>query len=433
MTNDDDVTNVIPPPPAAQQPRCRAHLGLLTKDDMGSVVPGLAHQWPDLHATTILEQLTQNAPVPHPIGLEPSVSPETGLFNPETESTSKDHPQNMHAPTPPNFRLSYGDILGEGRDAVVYRASWNGKLVAVKKYYNIDDESRKKAVSEGMALRAMQSNPNIVGFVDMLVSRVESSTGATAACPKRNVTEDDCSQLKVDMRRSAYQSLSLHAEYLLIMELLPGATLAELIEEHPERLTRETWFSFATQLASALDHVHRQHLVLHDIKPHNMMLTADGCTVKLIDFGNTLLLPYDGRSKLKSLLGHGTTTYSPPELLTPDAQYDHSVDVYSLGVTLYSAATGRMPFGAGEYGRRCLPAVQTMIAVKQGFLQCGLHPWDEPCDRFLAEHAITNWSGGTLSSSGVPALIETCLSLDTRLRPTAARLFIHLLDLMNSE
>lgn len=83
----------------------------------------------------------------------------------------------------------------------------------------------------------------------------------------------------------------------------------------------------------------------HDIKPHNILLTAT-LECKLSDFGGAIMVPSDTTPILHDGIGKGTQAYSAPEILAGGkCEYGLPVDIYALGCTFYAMLTGREPFG----------------------------------------------------------------------------------------
>jgi serine/threonine protein kinase/predicted ATPase len=104
----------------------------------------------------------------------------------------------------------------------------------------------------------------------------------------------------------------------------------------------------AAALADALAHAHAQLVVHRDVKPANILLTADYAPV-LVDFGLALDEARAGAGQ-KGVVS-GTPWYMSPEQLTGTAhRIDGRTDIYSLGVVLYEMLTGRLPFRATDLG-----------------------------------------------------------------------------------
>ena len=139
-------------------------------------------------------------------------------------------------------------------------------------------------------------------------------------------------------------------EYLVI-EYLEGETLAERLERGP--LPLEELLATAAQIASALDHAHREGMIHRDLKPGNIMMTASGA--KLLDFGlaktvaaSTRALDLTAPPTATSPLTAqgtivGTFQYMSPEQLE-GKEADARSDIFAFGVVLYEMATGRKAF-----------------------------------------------------------------------------------------
>jgi serine/threonine protein kinase/tetratricopeptide (TPR) repeat protein len=128
----------------------------------------------------------------------------------------------------------------------------------------------------------------------------------------------------------------------LVSDYLDGPDLGRWLRDN-----RPAWPEAArivADVADALAHVHA-HLVVHrDVKPANIILTADHVPV-LVDFGLALDETQAGGSE-KGIVS-GTLWYMSPEQTAGTAhRIDGRTDVYSLGVVLYELLTGRVPFRA---------------------------------------------------------------------------------------
>ncbi len=125
----------------------------------------------------------------------------------------------------------------------------------------------------------------------------------------------------------------------IVMELLPGSSLADLIAKGP--LDVETVRRIGVQVLAALDAAHAAGLIHRDIKPANVLLAADG-TAKVADFGIAKSAEAQTHTATGMLLG--TAAYVPPERLAGHPATPES-DLYSVGVLLYEAVSGHRPFG----------------------------------------------------------------------------------------
>jgi serine/threonine protein kinase len=128
----------------------------------------------------------------------------------------------------------------------------------------------------------------------------------------------------------------------LFMEFIEGQTLDEILDEK-ERLPLEESLHIVSSVLEGLAYAHSKKIIHQDVKPGNIFITAEGLT-KLGDFGIAAIIGLDARKgddQAGSWLG--TPSYIAPEQLT-GAAVDERADLYSVGVTLYLLATGRLPF-----------------------------------------------------------------------------------------
>ncbi len=136
----------------------------------------------------------------------------------------------------------------------------------------------------------------------------------------------------------------------LTMELVDGRTLGEMIP--PGGLPVREFFEIAIPLADAVAAAHQRGITHRDLKPGNIMVTADG-RVKVLDFGLAKLTDSapagtalsSGTTELLTDEGHilGTVAYMSPEQ-AEGKPVDPRSDIFSLGIIYYEMATGQRPF-----------------------------------------------------------------------------------------
>jgi Tol biopolymer transport system component len=147
----------------------------------------------------------------------------------------------------------------------------------------------------------------------------------------------------------------------LIMELVPGETLAERLQGGP--LPAKDALSLARQIAEALEEAHEKGIVHRDLKPANVKMTAGG-KVKVLDFGLAKALGAEPKSSdiaqspTLTRTGAailGTAAYMSPEQARGKA-VDKRTDVWAFGCVLYEMLTGRPAFG-GETASDVIAAI----------------------------------------------------------------------------
>jgi eukaryotic-like serine/threonine-protein kinase len=141
----------------------------------------------------------------------------------------------------------------------------------------------------------------------------------------------------------------------VVMEFLEGESLAECLQRE-QRLPEQRVLQIGQQAASALAAAHAKGIVHRDIKPENLFLLRrkDRDFVKVVDFGISKSLRASGEHEDQPRLTQtgmvlGTPLYMSPEQARGDDDLDARVDVYALGVIMYEASTGKVPFQGNNY------------------------------------------------------------------------------------
>jgi serine/threonine protein kinase len=204
--------------------------------------------------------------------------------------------------------------IGEGGMGVVYRAydevlQRDVALKVVKKGAGLDPSAGRRLLHEARASSSL-AHPNI--------------------CTIHEVGETN-------------------GEFYIVMELVQGKSLLAMIAD--AGLAPESVLRYGVQIASALARAHDHGIVHRDLKTANIVVTPDGL-VKVLDFGLAKQLPsdiFEGPTRSFATIQddgsgiRGTLPYMAPEILRGDAA-DNRSDLWALGVVLYEAASGHLPF-----------------------------------------------------------------------------------------
>lgn len=150
-------------------------------------------------------------------------------------------------------------------------------------------------------------------------------------------------------RRAVVRHLELMrhgASVAMVVEDIGGVSLAGLVA--PAGLALGRLLDLAVELATLLGRLHLSGIVHKDIKPSNILVLPDGTDPRLVDLSVSTNLRREMAGPLSLDQVEGTMAYMSPEQCgRVDRAVDSRSDLYSLGVTLFELATGRLPF---EYG-----------------------------------------------------------------------------------
>lgn len=126
---------------------------------------------------------------------------------------------------------------------------------------------------------------------------------------------------------------------VLVLEYVEGETLENRLRHYGPLSVPEAVRVFE-QAMRGVEHIHRAGVVHRDLKPSNIFITRDG-EVKLMDFGIAQLMDKHDPSQNGAMVG--TLLYISPEQIN-GRETDGRSDVYTLGISLFEAVTGRLPF-----------------------------------------------------------------------------------------
>jgi len=198
----------------------------------------------------------------------------------------------------------------------------------------------------------------------------------------------------------------------LAMEYVPGRTLKEVLHERG-RFAPAAALDIMTGVLDGLAAAHASGIVHRDVKPENVLLTADG-RLKVADFGLARAQAAAGHTRAGLLIG--TVAYLPPEQVTGEATGPRS-DVYSAGVVLFELLTGRQPFNgdtpiavAYQHVNQDVPAPSSLVpgipaAVDQLVLAAASRdPALRPADAGEFARAVRRVREGIGEPSGLTAV-----------------------------
>lgn len=161
------------------------------------------------------------------------------------------------------------------------------------------------------------------GFRAVLGGMFESEAKAAAQLNHPNIV-------------TVYDFGTLDDKAFIAMEYVEGQSVESMIEDRGRLGVLEA-VQTIVQALTALEYAHQRRFVHRDVKPSNMMRTADG-VIKLMDFG--LARSLDGGGDQASLIG-GTPAYMAPEQRV-GVGVDHRADLYAVGASLYEMLTGSL-------------------------------------------------------------------------------------------
>lgn len=164
-------------------------------------------------------------------------------------------------------------------------------------------------------------------------------------CENPDFVRRFANEARVQARIDSPHVVTLHAlmekelGLVLVMEYLEGETLEQRLR-HQGPLSVKEAIDMFDQASLGVKHIHLMGIVHQDLKPANIFMTADG-RIKLLDFGVAKLIDDQGVAQGGTMIG--TLLYISPEQIK-GREVDFRSDIYTLGVTLFEAVTGRLPF-----------------------------------------------------------------------------------------
>nr|AML79213.1 putative LOV domain-containing protein [Volvox aureus] len=239
----------------------------------------------------------------------------------------------------------------------------------------------------------------------------------------RNITEIDQIQEEMSVLSSLkhpniIRLFDVHFQsntFFLVMEFAGNGSLVQFMRTHGDpvkhSLEETTAARVFVQMVSALEYCHRRRVIHRDLKPENILMDEHN-NVKIADFGlAAVAAPFSGGLTLQC----GTPEFTAPEI-TVGREYDGaSVDIWSMGVMLYEALCGALPFKGSSHtalfkaiqrgsfdplpshiSSECKDLVRRMLVVdpqtRITMDEIMRHPW---VTKSIAKHGADGRQGGT--------------------------------------
>ena len=141
----------------------------------------------------------------------------------------------------------------------------------------------------------------------------------------------------------------------IILEICTCESLSAVLRRRKRLMELEVQ-SYMKQILEGLKYLHSLKIIHRDIKLGNILLNQR-MEVKIADFGLSTKLEYEGERKRTIC---GTPNYMAPEILSSDSGHSYEVDIWSIGIMIYTMLVGKPPFQSSE-------AKVTYSKIKQGF------------------------------------------------------------------
>jgi surface protein len=284
------------------------------------------------------------------------------------------------------------NLLGGGGFAEVFHGTYDGRPVAIKRL-----------------------NVSIRDVMSLSTKQITSDVEQLAA--EAILTHKCGAHSNIIQVLGCITALNKTTRPLLVMELM-HITLFDALHDHrvKDKLTFSHCLFLLKGIAGALEFLHLQGIVHHDIKSLNILLSEDLTVAKLADFGESKVKGLNTtKPRLERIMttschqGNiiaGTAAYQAPEILSEDVNDISRVcEVYSFGVTVWECVTREIPHMGKKEG-----SIALLAANKKHLpmLAMPLHP-----SKDLPTTEIGSWEA-------LRKVAALCLSRDRSMRPTAS-------------
>jgi len=197
--------------------------------------------------------------------------------------------------------LEMGERIGKGNFGEVYKGTYLGTDVAIKRLFFVDDDFMQKYIEREMDTLTQLNHPNIVQLIGLCIGL------------------DDL---------------------FIVTEYVTGGNLHSKLEDKSIEIDWKLRANLLKDFALAMTFLHAKGIIHRDLKSHNLLVT-DEWRLKVCDFGLARPAP-QGEEKQAGLTIVGTNEWMAPEVAAGDT-YDSSCDVFSYGMVIYELLTREEP------------------------------------------------------------------------------------------
>jgi eukaryotic-like serine/threonine-protein kinase len=264
-------------------------------------------------------------------------------------------------------------VLGVGGMATVYAATHrNGKEFAVKVLHpelGLRKDIRSRFVREGYVANSVK-HPGAVAVLD------------------DDVEEDGTA--------------------FLVMELLHGQTVETLWQRCGDRLPLKLVTGVATQLLDVLASAHERGVIHRDIKPENLLVTREG-QLKVLDFGIARVRDFAAGRATQTGFTMGTPAFMSPEhARAKPEEIDARTDLWAVGATIFTLASGRTVHDAEHPQRTLILAATTPARPLAEVLPDAPAALCRVVDRALAFDSADRWADAKTMRDALAAASTEC-------------------------
>eukprot|EP01087_Luapelamoeba_hula_P018719 TRINITY_DN607_c0_g2_i1.p1 TRINITY_DN607_c0_g2~~TRINITY_DN607_c0_g2_i1.p1 ORF type:complete len:342 (-),score=88.31 TRINITY_DN607_c0_g2_i1:148-1173(-) len=189
--------------------------------------------------------------------------------------------------------LDFGERIGKGNFGEVYRGSYLGTDVAIKRLFFVDDDFMQKYIEREMDTLTQLNHPNIVQLMGLCIG-----------------LED----------------------LYIVTEFVNGGNLNQKLVDRTVELDWKLRVALLRDFALAMSFLHNKGIIHRDLKSHNLLVT-DEWKLKVCDFGLARPAP-EGEEEKQGMTIVGTNEWMAPEVALGE-KYDASCDVFSYGMVVY--------------------------------------------------------------------------------------------------